>query len=107
MMAIRCLLNVSLENRVSFSSGLSESSHLFLRSLAVRSLASAVSEPPQFFVACEVCAARLALSLLWRLDNHVSPSSALSEARRISVSSALYTDVGCVVGITVYVQRPL
>ena len=67
------LLNVSLDNGVSFSSALS---------LAVRSLASAVSEPPQFFVACENCAARLALSLLWRLDNRVS---ALSEARRIYI----------------------
>ena len=84
------LLNVSLDNGVSFSSALSESSRLFLRSLAVRSLASAVSEPPQFFVACEDCAARLALSLLWRLDNRVSSFSALSEAGRISVSSALY-----------------
>ena len=65
---------------MSFSSALS---------LAVRSLASAVSEPPQFFVACEDCAARLALSLLWRLDNRVSSSSALSEARHISVSSAI------------------
>ena len=70
MMAIRCLykryylLNVSMENRVSFSSALSESSRLFLRSMAVGSLASAASEPPQFFVACKDCAARHALSLL-------------------------------------------
>ena len=80
------LLNVLLDNGVSFSSALSESNRLFLRSLAVRSLASAVSEPPQFFVACEDCAARLAQSLLQRLDNRISSSSALSEARRISVS---------------------
>ena len=45
--------------------------------------ASAVSEPRRFFVACEDCAVRLALSLPRRLDNRVSSSSALSEARRI------------------------
>ena len=48
-LSIRCLLNVSLDNRVSFSSALSESRRLFLRSLSLRSLASAVSEPRQFF----------------------------------------------------------
>ena len=68
---------------MSFSFALSESRHLFLRSLSVRSLASAVSEPRQFFVACEDCTARFALSLLWRQDNRVSSASALSEARRI------------------------
>ena len=80
------LLNVSLNNRVSFSSALSESRRLFLRSLSLvnrRFLASAVSEPRQFFVVCEDCAARLTLSLPQRLDNRVSSSSALSEARRI------------------------
>ena len=51
------------------------------------SLASAVSEPRQFFVACEDCAERLALSLPWCLDNRVSSSSALSEARRIFLHS--------------------
>ena len=49
--------------------------------LSLRSLASAVSESRQFFAACEDCAARLALSLPQRLDNRVSSSSALSEAR--------------------------
>ena len=98
-------LNVSLDNGVSFSSALSESSRLFLRSLAVRSLASAVSEPPQFFVACEDCAARLALSLLWRLDNRVSSSSALSEARRISVSRILQFYARVVVEELRYVRR--
>ena len=89
MMAKRCLykryhlLNVSLDNRVSFFSALSESRRFFLRSLSLRSLASAVSERRQFFVACEDCAARLALSLHRRLDNRVSSSSALSEARLI------------------------
>ena len=80
------LLNVSLDNRVSFSSALSESRRLFLQSLSLvdrRSLASAVSEPRQFFVACEDCAARLALSLPRCLDNRVSSSSAFSEARLI------------------------
>ena len=48
-----------------------------------RSLASAVSEPRQFLVACEDSAARLALSLPRRLDNRVSSSSTLSEARHI------------------------
>ena len=79
--SIRCLYkrchlpNVSLDNRVSFSSALSESRRLFLRSLSLvdrRSLASAVSEPRQFFVTCEDCAARLALSLPRPLDNRVS-----------------------------------
>ena len=89
MMAKRCLyrryhlLNISLDNHVSFSSALSESRRFFPRSLSIRSLASAVSEPRQFFVACEDCAARLALSLPRRLDNRVSSSSALSEARLI------------------------
>ena len=49
------LLNVSLDNRVSFFSALSESRRLLLRSLSLvdrRSLASAVSEPRQFLVAC-------------------------------------------------------
>ena len=55
----------------------------YLSQVDRRSLASAVSEPRQFFVACEDCAARLALSLPLRLDNRVSSSSALSEARRI------------------------
>ena len=91
-LSIRCLykryhlLNVSLDNRVSFSSALSESRRLFLRSLSLvdrRSLASAVSEQRQFFVACEYCAARLALSLPRCLDNRVSSSSAFSEARLI------------------------
>ena len=50
------------------------------------SLASAVSESRQFFAACEDCAARLALSLPQRLDNRVSSSSALSEARLIFLS---------------------
>ena len=65
MMAIRCvyqryhLLNVSLDNRVS---ALSESRRLVFRSLYIRSLASAVSEPRQISVACEDCATRLALS---------------------------------------------
>ena len=76
------LLNVSLDNRVSFSSALSEWRRLFLRSLSLHSLASAVSEPRQFSVACKDCAARLALSLPRRLDNRVPSSSALSEARR-------------------------
>ena len=73
-LSIRCLykryhlLNVSLDNRVFFSSALSESRRHFLRSLSLRSLASAVSEPRQFFVACEDCAARLALSLPRRLS---------------------------------------
>ena len=73
---------------MSFSFALSESRRLFLRSPSVRSLASAVSEPRQFFVACEDCTARFALSLLWRLDNRVSSSSALSEARRIFLVSS-------------------
>ena len=51
--------------------------------LSLRSLASAVSESQHFFAACEDCAARLALSLPQRLDNRVSSSSALSEARLI------------------------
>ncbi len=85
-LSIRCLynlLNVSLDNRVSFSSAFSESRRLFPRSLSLvdqRSLASAVSELRHFFVACED---RLALSLPRRLDSCVSSSSALSEARRI------------------------
>ena len=89
-LSIRCLykrdhlLNVSLDNRVSISSALSESRrHLILCLYVFSDLASAVSEPRQFFVACEDCAARLALSLPRRLDNRVSSSSALSEARRI------------------------
>ena len=45
--------------------------------LYIRSLASAVSEPRHFFVACEDCAACLALSLPRRLDNRVSSSSGL------------------------------
>ena len=81
---------------MSFSSALS---------LAVRSLASAVSEPPQFFVACEDCAARLALSLLWRLDNRVSSYSALSEARRISVSMLQFYARVVVELELLYVQR--
>ena len=91
MMAKRCLykqyhlLNISLDNRVSFSS-LSESRRFLLRSLSLRSLASAVSESRQFFAACEDCAARLALSLPQRLDNRVSSSSALST--HLSVSCA-------------------
>ena len=95
MMAKRCLynlLNISLDNRVSFSSALSESRRFLLRSLSLRSLASAVSESRQFFAACEDCATRLALSLPQRLDNRVSSSSALFEARlpTIPVSSELY-----------------
>ena len=86
-LSIRCLykrdhlLNVSLDNRVS---ALSESRrHLILCLYMFSDLASAVSEPRQFFVACEDCAARLALSLPRRLDNRVSSSPVLSEARRI------------------------
>ena len=118
MMAKRCLykryhlLNISLDNRVSFSSALSESRHFLLRSLSLRSLASAVSESRQFFAACEDCAARLALSLPQRLDNRVSSSSAISEARlpSISVSSANVVKMlqfyARVVELR-YVQRPL
>ena len=80
---------------MSFSFALSESRRLFLRSLSVRSLASAVSEPRQFFVACEDCTARFALSLLWRLDNRVSSSSALSEARRIFLRYLFLYIYGC------------
>ena len=79
------LLNVSVDNRVSFSSALSESRRLFLRSLFLvdrRSLASAVSD----------CAARLALSLPRRLDNRVSSSSALSESRRLFLRSLSLVD---------------
>ena len=90
---------------MSFSFALSESRRLFLRSLSVRSLASAVSEPRQFFVACEDCTARFALSLLWRLDNRVSSSSALSEARRIFLRY-LYARVVVELELR-YVQRPL
>ena len=85
-LSIRCLykrhhlLNVSVDNRVFFSSALSESRRLFLRSLSLVHRRSAVSGRRQFFLAC---AARLALFLPRRLDNRVSSSSALSEARRI------------------------
>ena len=57
--------------------------------------ASAVSEPRQFFVACEDCAARLALSLSRRLDNRVSSSSALSEARLIFLRSLSLYIIRC------------
>ena len=110
-----------MDNRVSFSSALSESRRLFLQSLSLvdrRSLASAVSEPRQFFVACEDCAARLALSLPRRLDNRLSSCSALSEARRIflrylsPVHRIYTTDVQFYALVVVelelrYVQRPL
>ena len=95
---------------MSFSFALSESRRLFLRSPSVRSLASAVSEPRQFFVACEDCTARFALSLLWRLDNRVSSSSALSEARRIFLVSSALTRMYARVVVELelrYVQRPL
>ena len=104
-LSIRCLykryhlLNVSLDNRVPFSSALSESRCLFVRSLSVCCLASAVSEPQQFFVAYEDYAARLALSLLRCLDDRVSSFSALSEVRHIFlrylslVHCIAYTDV--------------
>ena len=80
--------------------------------------ASAISESRQFLVACEDCAARFAPR---RLDNRVSSSSALSEARRIFlrylslVQAALHMRIqilqfyACVV-VEVelrYVQRPL
>ena len=86
------------------------------RSLSLRSLASAISERRQFFVACEDCAAHLALSLHRRLDNRVSSSSALSEARLIFL---LYLSIvqcsqdvailcACFVELELrYVQRPL
>ena len=92
---------------MSFSFALSESRRLFLRSLSVRSLASAVSEPRQFFVACEDCTARFALSLLWRLDNRVSSSSALSEARRIFLHCIQFYARVVVKLELRYVQRPL
>ena len=77
------------------------------------SLASAVSESRQFFAACEDCAARLALSLHQRLDNRVSSSSALSEARLIflrylSLVKMLQFYARVVVELELrYVQRPL
>ena len=78
---------------------------------SLRSLASAVSEQRQFFVACEDCAARLALSLPRRLDNRVSSSSALSEARLIFllyVVKMLQFYARVVVELELrYVQRPL
>ena len=80
-LSIRCwykryhLLNAS---RVSIPSALSDATVSTFSDLA-----SAVSEPRQFFVASEDCAARLALSLPRHLDNRVSSSSTLSEARRI------------------------
>ena len=106
-LSIRCLykryhlLNVSLDNRVS---ALSESRRLFLRSLSLRSLASAVSEPRHFFVACEDCAACLALSLPRRLDNRVSSSSgALYKCIRML---QFYARVVVELELR-YVQRPL
>ena len=70
-LSIRCLykryhlLNALLDNRVSFSSALSESRRLFLRSLSVRSLDSAVSKPRHFSSPAKTV-----------LDNRVSSSSA-------------------------------
>ena len=79
--------------------------------LSLRSLASAVSESRQFFAACEDCAARLALSLPQRLDNRVSSSSALSEARLIFLLNVVkmfqfYARVFVELELR-YVQRPL
>ena len=115
MMAKSCLYKryrFSQDNRVSFSSALSESRRFLLRSLSLRSLASAVSESRQFFAACEDCAARLALSLPQRLDNRVS--SAPSEARLIFilylslVVKMLQFYARVVVELQLrYVQRPL
>ena len=85
MVSAVCISNIiCLTSRWICSTALSESRRFFLRSLSLRSLASAVSQRRQFFVACEdcACAARLALSLPRRLDNRVSSSSALSEARQ-------------------------
>ena len=115
-LSIRCLykrdhlLNVSLDNRVS---ALSESRrHLILCLYMFSDLASAVSEPRQFFVACEDCAARLALSLPRRLDNRVSSSPVLSEARRIFLRYLSLRMLRFYARVVVelelrYVQRPL
>ena len=77
------LLNVSLDNRVSFSSTLSESRRLFdiclyalwPRQFQIRDKFSSAAKTVRY--------ASLCLYILWRLDNRVSSSSALSEARRI------------------------
>ena len=115
-LSIRCLykrdhlLNVSLDNRVS---ALSESRrHLILCLYMFSDLASAVSEPRQFFVACEDCAARLALSLPRRLANRVSSSPVLSEARRIFLRYLSLVRIRMLqfyarVVVEWYIQRPL
>ena len=84
------------------------------RSLSLRSLASAVSEQRQFFVACEDCAARLAQSLHRRLDNRVSSSAALSEARLIFLRYLSIVQIAKQFNARVfvelelrYVQRPI
>ena len=118
MMAKRCLykryhlLNISLDNSVSFSSALSESRRFFPRSLSLRSLASAASEPRQFFVAYEEldCAARLVLSLPRRLDDRGSSSSEarLIFLRYLSLVKMLQFYARVVVELELrYVQRPL
>ena len=101
-LSIRCLykryhlLNVSLDNRVSFSSTLSESRRLSSISVSyiasyIRSLASAVSEPRQFLV--EDCAAHLVLSLPRRLDKRLDKRDASSFDICLVHSSQAYTDV--------------
>ena len=81
MMAIRCLyklLNVSLDNCVSFFSELSKSRRLFLRSMSVRSLASAVIDRSVTnFRSLRTGTPRFVSTSA--SDNRVSSSSALSD----------------------------